>query len=347
VRIGADLPSRPVGAGAVRLALGLLAEADAAAARLAAAADPEALHDFRVGLRRLRTALRAFRPVLGGAVRRRHLRSLGALARATGAARDAEVQLAWLEAQRARLRPAERAGAEWVARRLAGELDAADRGRGASAHASVLAEHGALAAKLRARLARAAREEGLERGPTFGHALAALLRPARAAFVDRAAALVDAREVEPAHAARIAGKRLRYLLEPLRGTRGANASAAVARLRGLQDLLGELHDAHVLEAFLHDLPPRTAASRHAAGLAALGRLAAERRDALFSAFVAAREAGAFAALERDVEALTKGLERLGSRPRAAAGAARRSAPRRARASTMMRAPRSAPDGEGA
>ena len=42
----------------------------AAAPRLSAGDDPEALHDLRVGLRRLRSTLRAYRPYLRGALKK-------------------------------------------------------------------------------------------------------------------------------------------------------------------------------------------------------------------------------------------------------------------------------------
>jgi hypothetical protein len=48
-----------------------------------------------------------------------------------------------------------------------------------------------------------------------------------------------------AHAARIAGKRLRYLLEPIAEAVDGGA-VMVKRLRVLQDTIGEMHDVHVL-----------------------------------------------------------------------------------------------------
>src|SRR5689334_5566204 len=67
--------------------------------RLQAGGDERALHDVRVALRRLRTWLRAMRPVLDDTVRGRVHRRLRKLARLTGKARDLEVQLEWLEAE--------------------------------------------------------------------------------------------------------------------------------------------------------------------------------------------------------------------------------------------------------
>ncbi|HYU36006.1 MAG TPA: CHAD domain-containing protein, partial [Thermoanaerobaculia bacterium] len=58
------LLARPPDEGAHLLALTLLDQAAAAFPRLEDPADSEALHDFRVALRRLRSCLRAYRSCL-------------------------------------------------------------------------------------------------------------------------------------------------------------------------------------------------------------------------------------------------------------------------------------------
>src|SRR6266702_3511109 len=95
-----ELIDRSAEEGARVVALGLLSDADQAARALELQDDDEALHDFRVALRRLRSVLRAFRPWLAGTVRRKHEKRLKRLGRGTNAARDAEVQLAWLSSER-------------------------------------------------------------------------------------------------------------------------------------------------------------------------------------------------------------------------------------------------------
>ena len=52
-----------------------------------------------------------------------------------------------------------------------------------------------------------------------------------------------------AHRARIAGKRLRYLLEPI-VPHVAEGSATLSRLKALQDAFGDFHDAHVWEGVI-------------------------------------------------------------------------------------------------
>jgi CHAD domain-containing protein len=104
-RVAADVLDLPAPHGTRLVALTLLDAAAAARRKLDEGVDPEALHDFRVALRRLRSWLRAFRPHLKGSVRGKERRRLQALADATGASRDAEVHLEWLREQRRRATP--------------------------------------------------------------------------------------------------------------------------------------------------------------------------------------------------------------------------------------------------
>jgi hypothetical protein len=104
-------------------------------------------------------------------------------------------------------------------------------------------------------------------------------------------------DVEQAHAARIAAKRLRYLVEPLRGCTRADASPAVAALKDLQDLLGELHDAHVAAAAIAD---------------ALVEAAIERARQAHSALVAGAPGPRALRLARG-ERITRGLVELDRR----------------------------------
>src|SRR6266540_3003350 len=82
--------------------------------RLGQADAPDALHTFRVALRRLRSTLRAFGPQLKPLVPRRTRRRLRRLARATGRSRNLQVEREWVVAQIEALTPAERTGAQWL-----------------------------------------------------------------------------------------------------------------------------------------------------------------------------------------------------------------------------------------
>src|SRR5262245_39817993 len=91
-----DVLERPVGEGARLIVLLRLGEAHHAAERLGDGDDSEALHDFRVAIRRTRAALEAWSERLPKKVKKLR-KELTKIQRATGAARDAEVALEWLD----------------------------------------------------------------------------------------------------------------------------------------------------------------------------------------------------------------------------------------------------------
>lgn len=211
--------------------------------RLGHPEDVEALHDFRVALRRLRSAIRAYRAPLSSSIGKGTNKRLRKLAQATGQSRDLEVHVAWIDEQRATLTPRQRIGADALRAQLA------DR----RARADVMLEQAIdltfphLAHRVRERLLRY--DAPVLFGP--GHAdppFAAVMSLRAHKMVTDLKAALDAvhattDELE-AHRARIAAKRLRYLLEPVAGI-VPGVDALVERIRPLQDQLGALHDAHV------------------------------------------------------------------------------------------------------
>lgn len=312
------------------MALGRLEQARAAAFRLDDDAEPEALHDFRVALRRLRSTLRAWRPYLKRSAPKRLRKKLRDIQRATGEGRDAEVALDWLETQRASLRPSQRFGHDWLVRRLE-ERRQAGREHARSRVRRLFEE---VREPLQARLEVLTLEVHLireGRGPSFGVALAGRAREyahETAALVTRVA---SAEDEATAHRARIAGKRLRYLIEPIRG-RVEEADGVVKACKRLQDVLGDLHDAHVLQAELGDAL-EAAAAEHArrlheltlrgdasalrregrrnprAGLLELTRRVQQRAEALFETLRADWIEGGIGDLVEAVEGLADRLER--------------------------------------
>src|SRR6185436_6511959 len=121
-----DLLDRPAPDAVRHVALDFLEQAASARERLADPNDAEALHDFRVAIRRLRSTARAYAAELEGSVSRKVMRRLRRGARATGASRDAEVQLEWIEQQRPSLYTRHRAGASWLVEKLRREKADAD-----------------------------------------------------------------------------------------------------------------------------------------------------------------------------------------------------------------------------
>jgi CHAD domain-containing protein len=332
--------------GAHVVARGLLAEARAAADGLAAGTGDEPLHDFRVALRRLRSALRTFRPWLQGSVRRRHERKTKRIARSTNEARDTEVQLAWLATKRHAFGARRRVGYDLMVSRF--EASA----RRAPPPARVARRFRRAAEKLERRLESSGREVAPrgEGGGRFAAVLASLIEAQTDALSDAMAAIRDASDSAGIHRTRIEGKRLRYLLEPLRGHRGADARTAIGLLKRLQDVLGELHDAQVLADELRAALVDAAAERarllhaevyaHAAtatairgelranprpGLLALVRLVREQRDATLAELEGEWRGagmGALVAKARDVAEALRARDRarpvlLGGRRRTA------------------------------
>lgn len=236
-----DVLERPPEEAARRIALERLGEAQLACQRLADPNDAEALHDFRVAVRRLRSTLRAWKSQLGKSIRGRDRDALRELQMATGEGRDAEVALVWLGEQR--LGPAHRRGHEWLARRL-------QRREHTLAHVreAVRTRFAEIEAELRPRLERMRIEVHLlepDTRPRFGEVFADMARESARDLARLLGRVESAGDRELCHQARIACKRLRYLVEPVRKQR-EDAARIVDRCKRLQDLLGDLNDAHVL-----------------------------------------------------------------------------------------------------
>jgi CHAD domain-containing protein len=278
----APLLPRPPEEGARRLALSYLDQAARARPRLADADDAEALHDFRVGLRRLRSCLKAYDAELAGSLSKKLRRRLKRLAGSTGPGRDTEVQIEWLRSQGTGLTAHQRPGFTWLLARLRDRLrDAFD-----ALEDEVADEFDQVEKDLRARLSVYRAEIHLDAGSpaaTFAAATAAILREQVKDLEEHLAKVEDAGDQKPAHEARIRAKRLRYLLEPLADER-PDAVPVIKRLKALQELLGDLHDAHVLEAEITTATGEAAAerARKLLELALAGKddeLRAERRRA--------------------------------------------------------------------
>ncbi|HYD51081.1 MAG TPA: CHAD domain-containing protein [Gemmatimonadaceae bacterium] len=227
---------------AVRLVARWLAdEVEAARERLRASDDEHAVHDVRVALRRLRSWVRAWRRVLRGAKPRWSRRVLGELAALAAPLRDREVQRALLESLGPELAPRERPGMRLLATRLADEPEARARladamdERWATVRPRLLDLWSVFDARVRL--------DGHSADPRLSESIAEAVH--RHASELEAALLEIEQGPESAHAARIAGKRLRYLLEPIGGQEPAVAPI-LKRLRGLQDELGSINDLAVL-----------------------------------------------------------------------------------------------------
>lgn len=279
-----DLLDLPAERGARLVALHFLAEARDAFVRLERDADPEALHDFRVGLRRLRSTLRSHDELLHGSLGPKQRRKLRRLAHATGARRDSEVHAGWLADQEPSLAEVERAGAAYFGERLATARRDADR----ELAREVIRPFPKLAPKIARGLRRYTHTVDVEAPDgerAFGLAAAGLLHELAATLESALGAVRGIEDQDHAHEARIAGKRLRYALEPLEPLL-AGTGPLVKQLKRLQDALGELHDAHVfaieVETVAHAARRAHEAPDAAPGLDALAARLRARRETSFA-----------------------------------------------------------------
>ena len=202
--------------------------------------EAEALHDLRVAMRRLRSWLRAFRPELSDTVRGRTRRKLHALASATNDARDDEVTLAFI-ARQADLPPRTRAAMRDIVERLEKVCDDHSRAMRRTLGRDLRKTTRDLAAQLETwwehhRLDDSAGPRRMS--AVFADAIRDGTRRMRSAL-ER---IEGADKADDVHRARIATKRLRYLLEPL-GEEHAVAEP-IRQLRSLQRHLGDTRDAH-------------------------------------------------------------------------------------------------------
>ncbi|MAQ19567.1 MAG: hypothetical protein CMN30_32795 [Sandaracinus sp.] len=297
-----DLVLRPAAEATQRIALALLDEADAASERLDDADDSEALHDFRVAVRRLRSCARAHRRHLGDILDRKKREKLKALQGLTGGARDTEVQKEHVERFAHGVdAPDAHAGIEAVLARLDERLAAASAGGVKKARK----RFAKLERKLRDPLGRTTVSLVHEEA-TYGTVLAGLAREHVAELADLLSAAESADDAKPLHRARIATKRLRYLVEPLRG-RDARVGDLVLRLKRLQDVLGHIQDMHVLEDTLGELGA-DAPDAHAAGYVALKAAVETDLHASFGELEAEFLGERLGALVDSVEELARGLD---------------------------------------
>jgi CHAD domain-containing protein len=220
-----------------------LAQAKANARGALDSADPEYLHQLRVGLRRYRSALRLFRDLLRRKPRRRLARRAREAMRPLGEARDWDVCIEWLESVRAPqalLRRAKRCGE--TARKALAPPELA------------LLEPAASAWKGKSRSLERFRQQAL---------------PKASGKVTQRLRGMNWDEAEERHRLRIEVKRLRYATDFLGGDTRA--------LEELQDTLGTLNDLAVVRRLVRRLdPPAGVGRKLAAGERRL--LAAARRQ---------------------------------------------------------------------
>jgi len=291
----------------------------------------DALHDLRVGLRRLRSWLRAFRPELDDTVRGKTRRRLRDLTHATNAARDIEVWLEWIAAQTG-LSPRAKSGQRSVVKWLRLDGDRQRRRAMKRIHNRLPSLLAALEGELSTYTASVPAEGAGAAEPTMADAMVELIRGHHQRFVRRTDRVRSTTDVGAIHRCRIAAKRLRYLLEAL--DEFPQATAATEQLVALQDWLGTVRDLRLfvdriverigvigmIEArrraakALHvdtdtDEAPSSSLARVRPGMLVLAKRARHESDDAFDAFRAAWDQPRLDAIARSLDEL---IETLGS-----------------------------------
>ncbi|MEM7608960.1 MAG: CHAD domain-containing protein, partial [Myxococcota bacterium] len=217
----------------------------------------KALHDFRVAVRRFRCHASAHRADLP--LTKAHRRELKAIFQDTGAGRDADVARTWFETL------IEQAQVTVTGELPLGTVKDAPLRR-------VLQRFDRWATDVRGRL-RALKLPPLEQGQNFDAACG------RAIELDLLRTLLPQLEGSApdivVHDARLALKRLRYVLEPLR----AGPYEAAPILQDCRLMQGWLGDARDLRALGHGLMRHKAKGSRRAALDAVARLAADEAEA--------------------------------------------------------------------
>jgi CHAD domain-containing protein len=284
----AELPADPTTADAVRRAIAAsvhrLVRHDPAV-RLGE--DPEGVHQARVATRRLRSDLRTFAPLLDRDWTARIRDELSDLAALLGAVRDADVLGARLRKAAATLPAAEQPAATTLLAGLDSTRDS-DRAKllaamDAPAYPALLADLAAAAAHPHVLDDAAAQPATDTLPPLAARAWRRLRREVRALGDDPPDAAL--------HEVRIVAKRARYAAEAVAPVAGQPATDFAKAVAGLQEVLGDHHDAVVAQDWLRDAAVRHPEAAFAAGtLAGLQQAQAERcRRAWPSAWATAGE----------------------------------------------------------
>ena len=208
--------------------------------------DPEAVHDMRVAIRRLRAVLVVAEPFYERKAFRRASRRMRALARALGQVRDADVFLGHLRERYITVAEDERSGIEGLI-----DMIEADRAGACDDLDPVLDQwddDGSYAAEFQRFLIKPKSPSGKVRErDRIGVVAARALDDELDRYAESAAILdEEGGDAEAFHAMRIAGKKLRYTIELFAPVLSEDAEDLLAALKALQGLLGELHDRDVL-----------------------------------------------------------------------------------------------------
>jgi CHAD domain-containing protein len=209
--------------------------------------DPEHLHEMRVAVRRLRAILRASRALFDPAWVDRLRDELDWLGGGLGLVRDLDVLHAYLRPRLAALEGAEHRAGQRVLRRLSADRT---RARADLNRALDSARYPRILEQLEMFLSRPPALASDVSLPDVAATEWKRLRKAVQKLPGRPSA-------DELHAVRIKVKRARYAAELARAAAGEHGKRFIHQAKKLQDILGDLQDAVVIEQYLHDAIDRT------------------------------------------------------------------------------------------
>lgn len=206
--------------------------------------DVENVHRMRVASRRARSALEVFEDCLPRKPRRTWKKDMRALTRALGAARDADVQIEYLEELRGRAPGDSLPGIDFA-------LELKERHREDLQHPLVQAleelEEGSVLEEMRSCL-----QDLPEAGTDWGSRPYAranrLIRGRIQDLVSREGCVHREEAIEDHHSLRISAKRLRYSLEIFRPLFEDGLKEPLSLIKEMQEKLGDMHDCDVWAA---------------------------------------------------------------------------------------------------
>jgi CHAD domain-containing protein len=234
--VAADTPIGPFAARVIETRAGEVA----ALAAKRTNGNPRGVHDRRVAIRRLRTALEVFAPELPKRSRGVRKELKGAFSE-LGPRRDADVALELVRSFEPSLVQGDMPGWRFVVAALEAERAAAPAALDRERVLRAGDEATALAAKAASR-----------NGTVAEDALRQLIAPRLAAVQRDLGALDHPESAKALHELRIDAKRLRYFLEAAEPALGARTARGAAAARDLQSLLGDIHDCDVLLPWLRE-----------------------------------------------------------------------------------------------
>ncbi|MEN6478772.1 MAG: CHAD domain-containing protein [Anaerolineales bacterium] len=241
--------------------------------------DPEALHDMRVAVRRMRSALRLFGPYLRGPDVARVNERLRRTGLVLGAVRDLDVAIARAEAF-----AAADATSPDLTPLLARWRRERDRARGAMLRYLNGREYARLQHAMGSLLTSLEQDESWAEGNQAVGYLAPRLVFIDEAIVEAYDTVLPDAPVQLLHALRIDCKRLRYGLEFFREVLPAEIEALIPTVVQLQDHLGDLHDQYVTVEMIRELVQGREGAPEYAGALVYREACVARQRALAESF---------------------------------------------------------------